>query len=206
MHLLLLYPKYVIKRLRYNLGYYNSPPPPLKRIPSSKFIPELKSYGYCALIVASRSQVAFSLPWYCQSTFTNCTCLFRNYFTSRGRIAFGSSSYGKYVCTSTYCTSSMCDPLERYFRSIDTWNTSCYLANFGGSANRYATGLILSKTSYEPMNLGLSFPFFPNLSIFLHGDTFKNTLSPTSYSLCFLFKSAYDFCRSLTTFNLCRIT
>ena len=55
------------------------------------------------------------------------------------------------------------------------------------------------------MNLRLSFHFLPNLSTFLHGDTFRNTLSPTSYSMPFLFKSAYDFYRSLAAFNLCRI-
>ena len=116
--LLLLYPKHVIKPLGYNLGCYNSPP--LKKISSSKFIPDSKSCGYCTLIVASGSQVASSLPWCCQSTFTNGTCFFRNCFTSRARMVFGSSSYDKSSCTCISYTSSMCDLSERYLRSIDT--------------------------------------------------------------------------------------
>ena len=123
--LLLLYPKHVIKPLGYNLGCYNSPPPPpppppLKRISSSKLIPDSKSCGYCALTVASSSQVASSLPWCCQSTFTNGTCLFRNCFTSRARMVFGSSSYDKSSYTCISCTGSMCDLSERYLRSINT--------------------------------------------------------------------------------------
>ena len=118
--LLLLYPKHVIKPLGYNLGCYKSPPPPLKIISSSKFIPDSKSCGYCALIVVSASQVASSLLWCCQSTFTNGTCLFRNCFTSRARMVFGSSSYDKSSCTYISCTGSMCDSSERYLRSIDT--------------------------------------------------------------------------------------
>ena len=116
--LLLLYPKHVIKLLGYNLGCYNSPP--LKKISSSKFISDSKSCGYCALIVASGSQVASSLPWCCQSTFTNGTCLFRNCFTSRAKMVFGSSSYEKSSCTCFSCTGSMCYSSERYLRSIDT--------------------------------------------------------------------------------------
>ena len=119
--LLLLYPKHVIKRLGYNLGCYNSPPhPPLKRISSSKFIPDLKSCVYYVLIVASSSQVASSLPWCCQSTFTNGTYLFRNCFTSRAKMVFGSLSFDKSSCTCISCTGSMCDSSERYLRSIDT--------------------------------------------------------------------------------------
>ncbi|KAL5781553.1 hypothetical protein ACOSP7_006582 [Xanthoceras sorbifolium] len=56
--------------------------------------------------------------------------------------------------------------------------------------------------SYGPINLGLNLPFLPNRSTFFHGDTFRNTFSPTSYSISFLFKSAYDFCQSEATFNL----
>ena len=118
--LLLLYPKHVIKLLGYNLGCYDSPPPPLKRISSSKFIPDSKSSGYCALIVASGSQVTSSLPWCCHSTFTNGTCLFRNCFTSQARMVFGSSLYDRSSCTCICCTGSMCDSSERYLRSIDT--------------------------------------------------------------------------------------
>ena len=117
--LLLLYPKHVIKLLGYNLGGVTTLPP-LKRISSSKFIPDLKSCGYCILIVASGSQVASSLPWCCQSTFTNGTCLFRNCFTSRAKMVFSSSSYDKSSCTCISYTGSMCDSSERYLRSIDT--------------------------------------------------------------------------------------
>ena len=123
------------------------------------------------------------------------------YFTIRNN--FWLSSKVKSSCTCTSCTDNMCDSSSQYFRSTDTWNTSCNLANSGGSTNRYVTSPILSKTSYGPLNLGLSYPFFPNLSTFLNGDTFRNTLSRTSYSISFLFKSAYDFCRSLAAFNLC---
>ena len=90
--------------------------PPLKRISSSKFISDSKSYGYCALIVASGSQVASSLPWCCQSTFINGTCLFHNCFTSRARMVFGSSSYDKSSCTCISCTGSICDSSERYLK------------------------------------------------------------------------------------------
>ena len=58
----------------------------------TKFILESKICGYYALIVTSGSEIAFSLPWCCQSTFTNGICLFRNCFTSRARIVFVSSS------------------------------------------------------------------------------------------------------------------
>ena len=105
--LLLLFSKHVIKLLGYNLGCYNSPP--FKGISSSKFILELKSYGYYALIVNSGSQVASSIPSYCQSTLTRETCLFRNCFTSRSKIAFGSSSKVKSDCTCISCTGNMCD-------------------------------------------------------------------------------------------------
>ena len=113
-YIFLLYPKHVIKLSGYNLGCYNSPP--IKIISSSKFIPDSKSCGYCAVIVASGSQVAFSLPWCYQITFTNSTCLFRNCFTSRARIAFSFSSYDKSSYTCISCTGSMCDSSERYLQ------------------------------------------------------------------------------------------
>ena len=111
-------PKHVIKLSEYNLRYYNSSS--LNRISSSKFIPESKSCEYCALIVVFGSQVASSLPWCCQNTFTTGTCLFRNCFTSRAIIDFGSFSYEKFSFTCLSCIGSMCDPSEQYHLSIDT--------------------------------------------------------------------------------------
>ena len=56
---------------------------------------------------------------------------------------------------------------------------------------------------YEPRT---QLAFLPNRRIFLHGDAFTKTLSPTLYSISLLFRSAYDFCQSLVAFNLCQIT
>ena len=98
-------------------------------------------------------------------------------------IAFGSSLKVKSGCTCISCIGNMFDSSDLYLLSMDTLKTLCNLANSGGRAKRYATDPILSKISYGLINLGLSFPFFPKRSTFLHGDTFKKTLSPTSYSV-----------------------
>ncbi|CAI0625408.1 unnamed protein product [Linum tenue] len=69
---------------------------------------------------------------------------------------------------------------DRYPLSMLTWNTLWILDRFGGNASLYARGPTRSNTSYGPMYLGLNLPFFPNLITPFHGETFKNTLSPTS--------------------------
>ena len=140
--------------------------------------------------------------WFLHSTLTSGIFLFRNSFTSRAKISTVSSSYVKSGLSSIVFEETTCDGSDRYLRSMDTWNTLWIFSKSGGNANLYATGLTFSITSYGPINLGLYFPFFPNLITFFQGDTFKNTFSPISYQISFLFMSAYDFCLSVATFNL----
>ena len=82
------------------------------------------------------------------------------------------------------------DESDLYLLSIETRKTLWIFSNYGVKANRYATGPTFSITSYIPMNLGLNLPFFPNLMTFFQGDTFKNTFSPISYRMSFLFELA----------------
>lgn len=53
--------------------------------------------------------------------------------------------------------------------------------------------------------LELTFLCDQNAIQIFHNDTLKNTLSLTEYSISFRFKFAYDFCRSIVTFNLSQI-
>ena len=146
--------------------------------------------------------MASSVLWFLHNTLTNGIFLFCSSFTSRAKISTGSSSYVKSGLNSIVFEETMCDGSYRYLRSMDTWKTFWIISNSGGNAKQYATGPTFSVTSYGPINLGLNLPFFPNLITFFQGDTFKNTFSPISYRISFLFMSADDFYLSVATFNL----
>lgn len=56
------------------------------------------------------------------------------------------------------------------------------------------------KISKGLMNLGVNFPFKPNLNIFFNGATFRNTLSPVLNLKGIHWVSAYFFCLSWLAF------
>ncbi|MFS7911340.1 hypothetical protein Hanom_Chr02g00116951 [Helianthus anomalus] len=76
------------------------------------------------------------------------------------------------------------------FLRLDTWNVSCTPLSSSGNSNLYATVPILSKIMNGPMYHGFSFPRLPNLTTPFQGETFNNTLSPTSNSNGFRLRSA----------------
>lgn len=55
------------------------------------------------------------------------------------------------------------------------------------------------------MNLELYLPLHPNRRTFFHGETFRNTWSPTEYSISFLLRTTYDFCQSKDTLRRSQI-
>ena len=163
-------------------------PSPLKRSFVLKtYLTQVKSSGYFCLIESSVSQVASRPSWPLHKTFTTRIVLRLNTFSARSKIFTGRSGIVRSGRTSGWLASITASGSDKHFLNCDTWNTLCTPARLGGNANRYATGPILSNTSYGPMYLqqpyishiatyhiettstyfnaylGLSFPLTPNL-------------------------------------------
>jgi len=111
-----------------------------------------KRWGYSSRILSSSSHIASSHEWPFHFTFTEVISFDLSFLTCRSM-------------NSTGWTSSTWDRSDKYFLNIETWNTGCIKDRLGGKASRYATTPTLSKISKGPINLGLNFPFFPNLNI-----------------------------------------
>ena len=133
-------------------------------------------------ISLSNSQVASSDEWLVHKTLTKEITLFLNTFSFRSKILFGYSLYWTFGVISTSWGFKTCEESLTYFRSIETWNTSCTAVIDSGKDRRYARAPTCSRISKGTMSLGLSFSFLPNLIIPRNGETFKNTFSPTSNS------------------------
>lgn len=114
----------------------------------------------------------------------------QNTWFFRSRISTSCSSYDKSSQTRSGLCSSVWAGSLMYFYNIDTWNTLWTCDNSGGMANSLATTPTCFKISKGLINLGLNFPFFPNLMTPLDGDTLKNAWSPTWNSRSFLILSA----------------
>ena len=146
-----------------------------------------------------------SVLWFLHNTLINRIFLFRNSFTSRAKISTGSSSYVKSGLSSIVSEETTCDGFDQYLFNIETWKTLWIFSKFEGKAKRYAIESTFSITSCGPMNLGLNFPFFPNLNTFFQGDTFKNTFIADFISNIFSFHVGISFCLSVAIFSLCLI-
>jgi len=70
-----------------------------------------------------------------------------------------------------------------------------YLAKLEVRPNDRWRYQLFCKISKGPMNLGVSFPLWPNWTLPLRGDTFRNTWSPMLNSKDFLRLSTKLFCR-----------
>ena len=87
------------------------------------------------LISSSAFQVAFSIEWCLQITFTEAISLFSSLLTWRSTILIGTSSYGKSDLSSTECGAKTCDGSGTYFLRSKTWNTGQTEANWGDNTN-----------------------------------------------------------------------
>jgi len=157
--------------------------PSLKEFHIRNCLPSGNKVGYFSCISLSDSQVASAILWCFQSTLTQGILLFLSYFSILSNIRIGSSTYVRFTLIRKGSS-------KMYFRRLDTWNTSCMPCTEGGRANQYATRPIVSRISKGPTNLGLSFPFWPNLMLPLSEETFRNIWSPTLNYKCLLLISA----------------
>ena len=129
------------------------------------------------------------------NTLTNRIFLFHSSFTSRAKISIGSSSYVKYGLSSIVSEETTCDGSDRYLRSMDTWKTLWIFSNSGGNAKWYATRPTFLITSYEPMNLGSTCPFFrissPSSKAILSKTLFHRSHIEYLFSSCRHMNSVY---------------
>ena len=120
-------------------------------------IPFWKSWGYNLLMSSSSSHVASFSPWWFQMTFIEGISFERSFRTCRSTTTMSSSTYDIWKSTSTACGYNTWDSSERYFRSIDMWNTRCTLESSRGRATSYATAPCRRSISNGPIYFGLNF-------------------------------------------------
>jgi hypothetical protein len=147
---------------------------------------DLNKIGNVSLMASSNSHITSVGPKCFHFTFT------WEMFWFRRKISFLSSICRGYSwnspSSSTWITTQSIRWLElcTYFLSNETWKTSCILT-FGGKANLYAMGPILSRIWKGPKYLSASLVQVPNLKVLFWCLTLRHTWSPTFDYLCVCF-------------------